>query len=71
VGYGYEAQGKPGVLGGCNFGILFPWWDMVFKTAVFPKVVYPTGVRNLSLSQNVFIQQWQCLVHSVKELLPK
>jgi sterol desaturase/sphingolipid hydroxylase (fatty acid hydroxylase superfamily) len=71
VGYGHEAQGKPGVLGGCNFGVLFPWWDIALKTAVFPKAVYPTGVRNLSVSQNVIVQQWQCLVHSVKEMLPK
>ena len=71
VGYGHEAIGKPGVLGGCNFGILFPWWDMLFRTAIFPKAVYPTGVRNLVLSQNVLTQQWQCLAHAVKALLPK
>jgi sterol desaturase/sphingolipid hydroxylase (fatty acid hydroxylase superfamily) len=71
VGYGHEAIGKPGVLGGCNFGILFPWWDMAFNTAIFPKEVYPTGVRNLNVSHNVIAQQWQGLVHAVKELLPK
>ena len=71
VGYGHEAQGKPGVLGGCNFGILFPWWDMVFRTAIFPKEVYPTGVRNLAVSQNIFAQQWQGIVHAARELLPK
>ena len=71
VGYGHEAIGKPGVLGGCNFGILFPWWDMALKTAIFPKVAYPTGVRNLTVSQNVVTQQWQGLVHAFKELLPK
>ena len=71
VGYGHEAQGKPGVLGGCNFGILFPWWDMLFKTAVFPDKVYPTGVRNLTVSPNILTQQWQGLVHAVRELLPK
>ena len=71
VGYGHEAKGKPGVLGGCNFGILFPWWDMVFKTAIFPKEVYPTGVRNLTVSQNILTQQWQGLVHAIKELKPK
>jgi sterol desaturase/sphingolipid hydroxylase (fatty acid hydroxylase superfamily) len=71
VGYGHEAIGKPGVLGGCNFGILFPWWDMIFGTAIFPKVVYPTGVRNLTVSQNIITQQWQGLVHAFRELLPK
>jgi len=68
AGYGHEAIGKPGVLGGCNFGVLFPWWDMFFKTAVFTKTVYPTGVRNLPLSHNILTQQWQTLRSSVKEL---
>jgi hypothetical protein len=68
VGFGHEAIGKPGVLGGCNFGVLFPWWDIVFRTAIFPTEVYPTGVRGLSVSNNVFIQQWQCLLLSVREI---
>jgi sterol desaturase/sphingolipid hydroxylase (fatty acid hydroxylase superfamily) len=71
VGYGHEAKGKPGVLGGCNFGILFPWWDMVFNTAIFPNVVYPTGVRNLTVSHNVITQQWQGIVHAVRVLFSK
>ena len=71
VGYGHEAKGKPGVLGGCNFGVLFPWWDMLFRTAIFPKEVYPTGVRNLTVSQNILTQQWQGLVHAIKEIMPK
>ena len=71
VGYGHEAKGKPGVLGGCNFGVLFPWWDMLFRTAIFPKEVYPTGVRNLTVSQNILTQQWQGLVHAFKEFMPK
>ena len=71
VGYGHEAKGKPGVLGGCNFGILFPWWDMLFRTAVFPKEVYPTGVRGLTVSQNILTQQWQGLVRALKEFKPK
>lgn len=71
VGYGHEAKGKPGVLGGCNFGVLFPWWDMLFRTAIFPKEVYPTGVRNLTVSQNILTQQWQGLMHAFKEIMPK
>lgn len=71
VGYGHEAKGRPGVLGGCNFGVLFPWWDMLLKTAVFPDKVYPTGVRNLTVSQNILTQQWQGLVHAVREFIPK
>ncbi len=71
VGYGHEAKGKLGVLGGCNFGVLFPWWDMLFRTAIFPKEVYPTGVRNLTVSQNILTQQWQGFIHALKEIMPK
>jgi hypothetical protein len=44
---------------------------MLFRTAIFPKEVYPTGVRNLTVSNNIFTQQWQGLVHAIKELMPK
>jgi sterol desaturase/sphingolipid hydroxylase (fatty acid hydroxylase superfamily) len=71
VGYGYEAKGKPGVLGGCNFGVLFPWWDMLFNTAIFTKQVHPTGVRDLSLSPHVLQQQWQSFKHATREIFPK
>ena len=29
---------------GCNFGVLSPWWDMVFRTANFDARLGPTGV---------------------------
>jgi len=56
IDLGYEVPGKPGVLGGCNFGVLFPWWDMLFKTAQFDEAYYPSGVRDFS-PPNSFIQQ--------------
>jgi sterol desaturase/sphingolipid hydroxylase (fatty acid hydroxylase superfamily) len=68
IGLGHEAPGKPGVLGGCNFGVLFPWWDMLFKTAIFSKEIHPTGVRNLEVSENLVTHQWQGLKHSLREL---
>jgi sterol desaturase/sphingolipid hydroxylase (fatty acid hydroxylase superfamily) len=34
------------ILGGHNFGILLPWWDMLFGTANFEKRFDPTGVRD-------------------------
>jgi sterol desaturase/sphingolipid hydroxylase (fatty acid hydroxylase superfamily) len=71
VGYGHEAKGKPGVLGGCNFGVLFPWWDMMLNTAIFSKEVHPTGVRDLVLSPNVLQHQWQGLMHSLREIFPR
>ena len=33
-------------LGGCNFGVLLPWWDMLFGTANFELRYDPTGVRD-------------------------
>ncbi len=68
IGLGHEAPGKPGVLGGCNFGILFPWWDMMLGTAIFSKDNHPTGVRDLSVSNNIFLHQWQGAKHAFKEL---
>ena len=44
VGIGHETPGK--VLGGHNFGVLLPWWDMLFGTANFELRYDPTGVRD-------------------------
>ena len=33
-------------LGGHNFGVLLPWWDMLFGTANFELRYDPTGVRD-------------------------
>jgi sterol desaturase/sphingolipid hydroxylase (fatty acid hydroxylase superfamily) len=71
VGDGHEAKGQSGVLGGCNFGVLFPWWDMLLNTAIFSKEVRPTGVRDLSLSPHIFQQQWQSFKHAAHELFSK
>lgn len=47
IGTGHESdvQGRK-VLGGCNFGVLLPWWDMLFGTADFQLRYDPTGVRD-------------------------
>jgi sterol desaturase/sphingolipid hydroxylase (fatty acid hydroxylase superfamily) len=47
IGIGHESQlqGRT-VLGGCNFGVLLPWWDMLFGTADFQLRYDPTGVRD-------------------------
>jgi sterol desaturase/sphingolipid hydroxylase (fatty acid hydroxylase superfamily) len=44
IGIGHESNHK--TLGGHNFGILLPWWDMLFGTANFEKRFDPTGVRD-------------------------
>ncbi|WP_296447551.1 sterol desaturase family protein [Rhodoferax sp. UBA5149] len=45
VGFGHESAGK-NTLGGHNFGVLLPWWDMLFGTANFELRYDPTGVRD-------------------------
>jgi sterol desaturase/sphingolipid hydroxylase (fatty acid hydroxylase superfamily) len=71
IGMGYEVEGRPGVLGGCNFGVLFPWWDMALGTARFSHEIHPTGVRGLTVSNNPLRHQWHGLVHCFKSLLSK
>lgn len=50
VGLGHEAtpqqNDRPAVLGGHNFGVLLPWWDVMFGTANFDLRFEPTGIRD-------------------------
>ncbi len=45
IGIGHEAHGK-GTLGGHNFAVLFPIWDVLFGTALFAKEFSLTGIRD-------------------------
>ncbi|MBC5766915.1 sterol desaturase family protein [Ramlibacter albus] len=45
IGLGHESAGK-GTLGGHNFGVLLPWWDLVFRTASYELRYDATGVRD-------------------------
>ena len=45
IGIGHESKGRH-TLGGHNFGVLLPWWDMFFKTANFEQRYDPTGIRD-------------------------
>jgi sterol desaturase/sphingolipid hydroxylase (fatty acid hydroxylase superfamily) len=45
IGAGHESHG-PGSLGGHNFAVLFPVWDIVFRTAQFATPYGPTGIRD-------------------------
>lgn len=57
------------VLGGHNFGVLLPWWDMLMRTANFELRYDPTGVRDQVESgpdgrvrdygRGFWSQQWQ------------
>lgn len=66
IGHEFEIQGRK-VLGGCNFGVLLPWWDMLFGTADFQRQFDATGVRDQleqgrDYGQGFWSQQWRgCL----------
>jgi len=62
-----EATSVGVTLGGCNFGVLLPWWDMLFGTADFQLRYDPTGVRDQveqgrDYGQGFWAQQWQGLL---------
>ncbi|WOB06735.1 sterol desaturase family protein [Piscinibacter gummiphilus] len=45
IGAGHESAGR-GTLGGHNFAVLFPVWDLLFRTADFSRRYDPTGIRD-------------------------
>jgi sterol desaturase/sphingolipid hydroxylase (fatty acid hydroxylase superfamily) len=45
IGLGHESSG-PGSLGGHNFAVLFPVWDVLLGTANFENRYDPTGIRD-------------------------
>ena len=54
------------MLGGCNFGVLLPWWDMLFGTADFQPGYAATGVRDQTeqgrdYGRGFWAQQWRGL----------
>ena len=62
VGIGHESRGR-GSLGGHNFGVLLPWWDMLFGTADFGNRYEPTGIRDQveqgrDYGRGFWSQQW-------------
>ena len=62
IGIGHESAGRQ-TLGGANFGVLLPWWDMLFGTANFEKRFDPTGVRDQveqgrNYGRGFWNQQW-------------
>jgi sterol desaturase/sphingolipid hydroxylase (fatty acid hydroxylase superfamily) len=44
IGAGHE--NKDGKLGGCNFAVLLPVWDIIFRTANFTPRFVATGIRD-------------------------
>ncbi len=65
IGIGHETVNADAkvVLGGHNFGVLLPWWDMLFRTGNFEKRFDPTGVRDQveqgrDYGRGLVSQQW-------------
>jgi sterol desaturase/sphingolipid hydroxylase (fatty acid hydroxylase superfamily) len=62
IGIGHESAGRQ-TLGGHNFGVLLPWWDMMFGTANFELRFDATGVRDqvedgVDYGRGFWQQQW-------------
>ncbi len=62
IGIGHESAGRQ-TLGGHNFGVLLPWWDMLFGTANFELRFDATGVRDQveqgrDYGRGFWAQQW-------------
>ncbi len=71
IGIGHETRsqgellrrGRSPALGGHNFGVLLPWWDILFGTANFEIRYDPTGVRDQvegarNYGSGFWSQQW-------------
>jgi sterol desaturase/sphingolipid hydroxylase (fatty acid hydroxylase superfamily) len=66
IGLGHEfthPQTRRTTLGGCNFGVLLPWWDMLWGTADFSPGYPATGVRDQveqgrEYGRSLWQQQW-------------
>lgn len=61
IGIGHESHGRQ-TLGGHNFGVLLPWWDMLFGTANFTVRFDATGIRDqveegVDYGQGIWAQQ--------------
>lgn len=69
IGIGHESNGKQ-TLGGHNFGVLLPWWDMWFGTANFELRFDATGVRDQveqgrDYGRGFWAQQWLGLLRLI------
>ena len=62
IGIGHESKG-PATLGGHNFGVLLPCWDILFGTANFEQRYDATGIRDQienkrDYGRGFWSQQW-------------
>lgn len=68
IGFGHE-----GVHRGCNFAVLFPVWDVLFRTADFTPGYAPTGIRDQldgrDYGRGFLAQQWTGAVNMLRALV--
>jgi sterol desaturase/sphingolipid hydroxylase (fatty acid hydroxylase superfamily) len=61
IGYGHEGAAR-----GCNFAVLFPVWDILFRTADWRPGFVATGIRDQlegrDYGKGFWAQQWLALV---------
>jgi len=64
VGYGHDGPAR-----GCNFAVLFPVWDLLFRTADLRPGFVPTGIRDQETGRDYgrgfWAQQWRALLRIV------
>jgi sterol desaturase/sphingolipid hydroxylase (fatty acid hydroxylase superfamily) len=63
IGLGHEGQSR-----GCNFAVLFPIWDVIFRTANFENVYPATGVRDQLEGRDYGRGFWAQQVMGVKRM---
>ncbi|GAB4562231.1 MAG: sterol desaturase family protein [Rhizobacter sp.] len=71
MGLGHPSQGR-GALSECNFAVLFPLWDVLFRTANFEQRYDPTGIRDQlpqeggrDYGRGFWSQQWRGLARLI------
>ena len=65
------SSGEEGRAAGCNFGVLLPWWDIVFGTAKYNAAIEPTGVRDQATGRQYGEGFWQQQYFGVLRLIGK
>ncbi len=63
IGLGHEGRSR-----GCNFAVLFPVWDVLFRTANFENVYPATGVRDQLEGRDYGRSFWAQQVLGVKRM---
>jgi sterol desaturase/sphingolipid hydroxylase (fatty acid hydroxylase superfamily) len=51
-------SGYDGPARGCNFGVVLPWWDILFGTAAFNAPIEATGVRDAAEGRDYGVGFW-------------